>query len=114
LLSINSVIAFSAVHISYLPSYLHSSDPTFSGVTAGMFLLVEANAGVVTATTPLLKSFILKFTYLHGTTPVATKPLFTVTITEKPSTGSSEDKKPTSTSSSEGDYGIEKEDSNPV
>jgi hypothetical protein len=44
-----------------LHSYYHSSNPTQKGALAIIYLLAEVNTSIATATTPLLKSFILEF-----------------------------------------------------
>jgi hypothetical protein len=96
---------------------LHSSDPTFTGVQAAIFAMVEASASITTATTPLLKSFILKFKIYDNTTPPPTRPLFTLTYTvrrsidrgNRQSLGS--EQKLTSSSNSDGDGSLQREDS---
>jgi len=113
------VVLFSAIRLSVLPSYFHSTDPTFTGVQAAVFAMVETSISVTTATTPLLKSFILKFKILHGTTPPPTRPLFTLTMTARRSIDGgresySTEQKLTSSSSSDGDGSLQKEDSHPV
>ena len=103
------VIVFAALRIAYLPEYFHSTSPTFSGITAAIYALAEANASVITTTTPLLKAFILKFKY-HGTT---NKPLLTfsisgrnnqeITLGSRRGSNVSEHEKPTAASSSGGE-----------
>jgi len=42
-----------------------------------MYALAEAHASIITTTTPLLKSFVLKFSYIGANGPQGPKPLFT-------------------------------------
>ena len=57
----NSIIVFSALSIAHLPSYFRSPDPTYSGIPIAIYAFAEAHISLVTATTPLLKSFVLEF-----------------------------------------------------
>jgi hypothetical protein len=105
-----SVIVFAALRISYLPDYLHSISPTLCGIPTAIYALAEANASVVTSTTPLLRSFILRFKY-SDIAPIANKPLLTFSIAGRndqeerlkirETSNVSELKKPTSASSRE-------------
>jgi hypothetical protein len=109
-------VLFAAVNIGLLPSYLHSSDPTFSGIPAAMFSLVESSISVTTATTPLLKSFVLKFKIYSGTTPSVTKPLFTLTVTRRRSVDEDNQRRAmephfTDTVNSEGEGSFQRRDS---
>ena len=74
-----SVIVFAALRISCLSDYFHSTSPTLSGITTAIYALAEANASVITTTTPLLKSFVLRFTY-SDIAPIVNKPLLTINI----------------------------------
>lgn len=74
-----SVIVFTALRITYLSDYIHSTSPTLSGIATAIYALAEANASVITATTPLIKSFILRFKY-SDITPIDNKPLLTFSI----------------------------------
>jgi len=74
-----TVIVFAALRISSLSDYFHSTNPTLSGITTAIYALAEANASVVTTTTPFLKSFILKFKY-SDIAPIDNKPLVTFSI----------------------------------
>lgn len=58
---LNSVVIFAGLRLSSLHSYYSSSDPTHAGTLANIYLLAEMNASLITATTPLLKAFILEF-----------------------------------------------------
>ena len=55
------VVIFAALRISYLPSYFHSENSTYYGIPAAIYALAEMHASLITATTPLLKSFIMQF-----------------------------------------------------
>jgi len=72
------VITFSALRLASLPSYFHSSNPTYSGIPTTIWAIVEVHASLVTATTPLLKSFIVQFGVLGAkpSVPVATLPQY--------------------------------------
>jgi hypothetical protein len=74
-----SVIVFAALRISYLSDYFHSTNPTLSGITTAIYALAEANASVITTTTPLLKSFILRFKY-SDIAVINNKPLLTFSV----------------------------------
>src|ERR1043166_1210884 len=74
-----SVIVFAALRISYLSDYFYSTSATLSGITTAIYALAEANASVITTTTPLLKSFILRFKY-SDIAPIDNKPLLTFSI----------------------------------
>jgi hypothetical protein len=78
-----SVIIFTTLRIVYLPEYFHSLNPTYSGIPAAIYALTAANSSVITATTPVLRSFILKFTY-QARPAVAPKPLFTYSLVRRP------------------------------
>jgi len=69
------VVIFAALRISYLPSCFYSQDPTYSGIPAAIYALAEMHASLITATTPLLKSLILKFNVIgqKPTLIIATK-----------------------------------------
>jgi len=54
-------VTFAALRFSYLPSYIHSPNPTYSGIPAAIYALAEVHASLVTATTPLLKPLMLQF-----------------------------------------------------
>jgi hypothetical protein len=55
------VLVFAGLRLSSLHTYYHSSNPTFSGALANIYLLAEMHSSLITATSPLLKSFILEF-----------------------------------------------------
>jgi hypothetical protein len=57
----NRIIVFCALSIAHLPSYFRSPDPTYSGIPIAIYAFAEAHTSLVTATTPLLKSFVLEF-----------------------------------------------------
>jgi hypothetical protein len=80
-----SILVFSALRIAYLPEYFHSSNPTYAGIPTAIFALAEVHASIVTATTPLLKSFVLKFRYYGADGPQGQKPLFIVSAYGEPS-----------------------------
>jgi len=63
------VIIFTGLRIAYLPSYFHSQNPTYTGVPAAVYALAVLHSSLITATTPLLKSFMLKFTVTVITKP---------------------------------------------
>jgi hypothetical protein len=44
-----------------LPSYAHSPNPTFNGISAAAFGLAEMYASLITTTTPLAKSILVEF-----------------------------------------------------
>jgi hypothetical protein len=106
-----SVIVFAALRITYLSKYFRSTNPTYSGIPTAIYALAEANASAITATTPLLKAFILKFTY-DTTAPVIPKPpavLSTAanhiqenTLGSRTGSNLSEHEKPTTAASSSG------------
>ena len=83
------VIVFAGLRIAYLPSYIHSSNPTFDGIPTMGFALAETYASVMTATTPLLKSFFIKF-LLIGAKPtvIITKQLYSSAQTGAPDSSS--------------------------
>jgi len=58
------VILFAILRILHLPEYLHSADPTFTGIPAAIFAQAQLHASLVTCTTPLLKALILEFNTL--------------------------------------------------
>ena len=45
----------------YLPSYIHSTNPTFTGVRATIFALAEMYSSLFVTTTPLVKGFLVEF-----------------------------------------------------
>jgi hypothetical protein len=79
-LTCRSVIVFSALRISAIDDYYHSSNATYAGIPATIYALVEANSSVITTTTPLLKAFVLQFTWIntHRSTPA--KPFVVLSV----------------------------------
>jgi hypothetical protein len=111
-----SVVVFSALRITTLPAYYHSDNATYAGVPAAIYALCESNASVITTTTPLIKSFVLQFTWMPARPAPPPKPLVTLNVAgrqsqmpREPTLGSrrgsnlSEHEKPTAASSSGGE-----------
>jgi hypothetical protein len=48
----------------HLAPYTHSPNQTYSGIPAALFGLAEVYASIITATTPLIKSFLVEFKIL--------------------------------------------------
>jgi hypothetical protein len=75
----HSVVIFSALRIAHLPSYVNSSNPTFTGIPASIYALAALYCSVITTTTPLLKSFIIKFMIVGAKpTVVITKDMYSI------------------------------------
>jgi hypothetical protein len=68
--STTRVFLFAGLRIGSLHSYYHSSNPTYTGAMANIYLLAELHSSLITATTPLLKSFILEFKVVGQKPPV--------------------------------------------
>jgi len=66
------VIIFAGLRLAHLHSWFHSSNPTFTGIAAEIYGVSEVYASLVTATTPLLKSFIFKFRVLAARPTIVT------------------------------------------
>jgi hypothetical protein len=60
----NRVIIFSGLRLTYLPSNYDSPNPGYDGIPAAIYGICEVYASLVTATTPLLKSFMIRFRVL--------------------------------------------------
>jgi len=110
------VIVFSALRITSLSDYYHSQNPTYAGIPAAIYALAEANSSVITTTTPLLKAFVLQFTWMNTMPPAPAKPHVVQSgvasappASHEPALGSrhgsnlSEHEKPTAASSSGGE-----------
>jgi hypothetical protein len=61
-----SVVIFAILRLTKLPHYLHSSDPTYNGITAAIYAQIALQASLVTCTTPLLKPFLVEFNTFSG------------------------------------------------
>lgn len=59
--TIHRVLVFAGLRLGSLSPYYHSSDATLAAALANVYLLAEVHASIITATTPLLKSFFLEF-----------------------------------------------------
>jgi hypothetical protein len=107
-----SVIVFSAIRLTTLPAYYHSDNPTYAGIPAAIYALAESNTSLITTTTPLLKAFVLQFTWMNTRPTPPPKPLVVLSIAgrqsrmpNEPTLGSrhgsnlSEQEKPTASSS---------------
>jgi len=71
------VVVFLALQIIYLPKYFQSTNPTYSGITTTPYAFTAASASVITATIPMMKSFIEGFNYNTKVITVV-KPPFSV------------------------------------
>ena len=75
-----SVIVFSAIRITALPAYYHSDNATYAGIPAAIYAVAESNSSLITTTTPLLKTFVLQFTWMNTRPATPPKPLVILSI----------------------------------
>jgi hypothetical protein len=80
-----SVIIFSALRIAYLPEYLLSPNPTYFGIPTSIYAIAEAHASIITATTPLLRYFVLRFKYVGASGPITSRPIFAFSVRRRDS-----------------------------
>jgi hypothetical protein len=75
------VVIFAGFRIAHIRHYYTSTNPTYDGIPAMIFGLVEIYSSVITTTTPLLKGFIVRFMVVgknRAKKPVIQKPLDTL------------------------------------
>ena len=61
-----SIIVFAILRLLHIKDYVYRQNSTFTGVPTAVFGLLAMYASLTTATTPLLKSFLLEFKIMRN------------------------------------------------